>query len=798
MKQLRASSSVAHESLAAAMRQASRPHLLRFAFAVLFGTALLLPILIVMFCGWTLVGMYEESIGYRYFYSLRSFYRGEYVFLPQGQLNDVLYQALQAFLTVFGVPAGTLIPRIDWFAYAAVLMAHVTTLIAYTWTAWRFSILGRAALAMFWLLPYFLSGTHGRTVILQPDYQPWLPAIGLFAVTLFEMYRRAEVLRARDAVILGAACGLAATVKTTLVVFPATVFLAILLVSRRPSALWLTATLASGTATWTGVLLILYHGRVAYILRWISDFSHFAKSAHTAPTYATWLSGVLLVPPSVASVTVLLPILLAIALSIGRDDLRRVAVALLPGALAYHWIVYSRFTPMTVFEAFVFLQFAVTVVCLTIEHRWARSVVAKAMPSVLCFGAIAAGVPNIAQHLANIGANDTAGKALASEKKARTGRLATLVPENSSRFLSIDSAIYKGGSDVFIGRFGASPLVSMLAPRESFFTGVAEEYVRRPLDLTAFSAVLFTVPKAPPTELRTQIERLEMHYRASLNLFSCTAPVDFIDQFVYICDRREAYSPSVAEMRPFFVSTASNLTPGSTVVDRAGRDTKLGQSATVISGESGQMIRLSSDGPIRISTTEGSRVRVENAGMWDPLRQKFDGLGATFLNGQWRFDTPTLRALNSNPTMAERDSRGAVQGFAIYGGRADEVGRHIDREGSYVRVVIRRSREEVGLRALVQWDGVHDPLSVRARVRAPAGMTIRLRIHDALQVHEPSLVHFVDVSATGATQAIVMSGLHLYGVPSGDNIAVGLMRTSPGDWLEVRELGLYLGTLPNQ
>src|SRR5687768_2303632 len=110
------------------------------ATAALFATALLLPLLALMGQGWTLVGRYEESVGYRYFYSLRILYGGEYVFLPQGQLCDVFYQGLHMLLTMFGLAPTTLLPRADWFAYLAVILGHAVTAAAFAWAVSRLSL----------------------------------------------------------------------------------------------------------------------------------------------------------------------------------------------------------------------------------------------------------------------------------------------------------------------------------------------------------------------------------------------------------------------------------------------------------------------------------------------------------------------------------------------------------------------------------------------------------------------------------------------------------------------------------
>src|SRR5215471_13702059 len=64
-------------------------------------------------------GFFEESVGYRYFYSLRLAFGGEHPFLPQGQFPTLVYVIIQWVLSAF-YPADQLFPRIDVFSLAAV------------------------------------------------------------------------------------------------------------------------------------------------------------------------------------------------------------------------------------------------------------------------------------------------------------------------------------------------------------------------------------------------------------------------------------------------------------------------------------------------------------------------------------------------------------------------------------------------------------------------------------------------------------------------------------------------------
>ena len=64
---------------------------------------------------------FEESVGYRYFYSLRNTFGGEFPWLPQGHLPNLVHAAIQYLLDLLGFLHSDLGARIDLFSFLAVL-----------------------------------------------------------------------------------------------------------------------------------------------------------------------------------------------------------------------------------------------------------------------------------------------------------------------------------------------------------------------------------------------------------------------------------------------------------------------------------------------------------------------------------------------------------------------------------------------------------------------------------------------------------------------------------------------------
>jgi hypothetical protein len=162
-------------------------------------------------------GFFEESVGYRYFYSLRLAFGGEHPFLPQGQLPTFVNVIIQWALSAF-YPTDQLFARIDVFSLAAVavpgILGTVAAYYALTHLPWPGMILMAACAFLLLASPKLFAGI-GWTAM--PDYHVWTIPLAFLCLglTLTD-----EPLTLRQATVLGVAAGLAVGVKVTLCVFP--------------------------------------------------------------------------------------------------------------------------------------------------------------------------------------------------------------------------------------------------------------------------------------------------------------------------------------------------------------------------------------------------------------------------------------------------------------------------------------------------------------------------------------------------------------------------------------------------
>jgi len=162
-------------------------------------------------------GLFEESVGYRYFYSLRLAFGGEHPFLPQGQFPTLVHVIIQWTLSAF-YPTDQLFPRIDVFSFVAVAipsaLSAAAAYYALTRLPWPGMILTAACALLLLASPKLFSGV-GWTAM--PDYHVWTIPLAFLCLglTLTD-----EPLTLRQATILGLVAGLAAGVKVTFCVFP--------------------------------------------------------------------------------------------------------------------------------------------------------------------------------------------------------------------------------------------------------------------------------------------------------------------------------------------------------------------------------------------------------------------------------------------------------------------------------------------------------------------------------------------------------------------------------------------------
>ena len=101
--------------------------------SALFSFAFILPVLILFVNDVSLGGAVEETIGARYFYTLRNLYGGEQPWVPQGHFVGLFHYGIQLLLTSIGYPPDELFPRVDIFVFfitfSTILLKYVKSIL---------------------------------------------------------------------------------------------------------------------------------------------------------------------------------------------------------------------------------------------------------------------------------------------------------------------------------------------------------------------------------------------------------------------------------------------------------------------------------------------------------------------------------------------------------------------------------------------------------------------------------------------------------------------------------------------
>lgn len=311
------------------------------ALAIILVVVLAAPLIVLGARGVSLTGMTEESVGYRYFHTLRILYGDhERPWLPQGQLVGLTHMALHLALTALSYPPTQLFPRIDLWAYAATGLPLVLTGFAFAWAARPLpGLTSQALMAAFCIMAAFDRSTSLGYHLLQADYYSWVYVVAFVAVGwVVRAVRDEQPLSQSATVLLGIFTGACLAIKPSYLVFSLPIGILLWLQSPGRSQGRMLLLIALGCCiaalTWIGVLGAYYLGDPMATIRYYAQLLAFSESVGPPPPFSTWLSQILrLQQPSFLAAALLVPFCLGISmLSIRRAP----AVSLALSTLIQH------------------------------------------------------------------------------------------------------------------------------------------------------------------------------------------------------------------------------------------------------------------------------------------------------------------------------------------------------------------------------------------------------------------------------------------------------------------------------
>ncbi len=524
----------------------------------LFAVGLLWPLVWVALNGLSLTGSHEENLGYRYFYTLRELHEGAtYLFLPQGQFANLIFKLVHIALDLAGLPPTQLHPRIEYFYIGSIAIFQMINISAFAYLLRQSPAHSNPALiSVFWLLPFYASGYPASFILLVPDYLALEPAIAMLSAAALLKAQGTTDWKRKHYVGLTILLAVAAATKITLVIFPG-ITLLYLALTTRPLSRSITTT-ASVLLAVAGIWLLILYVDVSFgtghLFHQLEDLEAFVRSGGGGiePAHGPWIlwlwsrasDG-----PLMAACIYLTPLFGTAALALARGRKRLAFLSsLLAGALAYSLFLYRRDYSITLIEdGFFSLMFLWCVWCAILYpaiRTWPNrfSSDTRLWSRVLTGGAVIILAAHCTQQYASSNLSFIA-RATDAERRLEhltqqvKGRRLWLVPDNTERPLSVESAIMKGGS----GSKGIwlepdSPLMRRAFPDLDFRFERAD---KRPVELEEYAAVFFLTT----TDLGAKLRQLNSRYRIDLFRLDCKQEFDMIPGMLVMCVHGEGKKP---------------------------------------------------------------------------------------------------------------------------------------------------------------------------------------------------------------------------------------------------------------
>jgi hypothetical protein len=224
----------------------------------------------------------------------------------------------------------------------------------------------------------------------------------------------------------------------------------------------------------------------------------------------------------------------------------------------------------------------------------------------------------------------------------------------------------------------------------------------------------------------------------------------------------------------------------------------------------GTLQRVARDGSwTDVEGDVGQRIRLANVGPWSVERRAFDGVDAVFDGKRWVIDASAMRPANLNPTLRQGNSGqdavgqdsapGTIPYWSIVpNADAATVEWLADEAGPFVRVHARQDIGQIILQTkypISDLDGV--PVSVRAQLRLHGTGELHAGILDKYDDRPGVYRAHIDQSARrDAWVTLQIDGARIVYPSTDDVVFAGGFDLHAGDWFDVREVSVFVGTLP--
>lgn len=462
---------------------------------------------------------FEESVGYRYFYSMRIAFGGEYAWLPQGYLPGLFHVVIQYILSFIGYAPGELFPRIDVFSFLAILLPALISVALVGWTFACYRRISTCILLTVLTIAIFGSSKLPNGWTVAPDYHVWVVPLMFASAGLMLRIPSSRPISGR--LLAGAAvlAGTAAATKVTFVTFGLAPFL--LLVRKSRSELSRAGVAALSAAM---IFIVLAASYFLFNLRWMVDAVDalvlFSKTQAATLPFGSSIR-LLVQDPTLIALCTLPPLALGLGAVFRRIELLAAGIL----GCATLWLVAQRPYSHTLIELGAASVLQISVLLRFLEgrfdshghrlHPWIWHATSLCLAVLILVSA----APNMFRRQADLLSysrvlNEGAAKwrrALNSDG----GPVWILTTGNEYRPNSAESALCKGGVNVFDQGWGVSPYIAALFP--NFHCAVLRGNLSGVVGPTAVVGFMRPTDEA----LARARERVREYFSISLDRYRC-------------------------------------------------------------------------------------------------------------------------------------------------------------------------------------------------------------------------------------------------------------------------------------
>jgi hypothetical protein len=246
-------------------------------------------------------------------------------------------------------------------------------------------------------------------------------------------------------------------------------------------------------------------------------------------------------------------------------------------------------------------------------------------------------------------------------------------------------------------------------------------------------------------------------------------------------------------------ASGSTVQVGEVGIGARGHDRAFQAGDIVLLGATGRLVRLEEvDRLTELHAPEGTALLVTSLGPWDPAAGSLAGSTARYVGGSWVLETPPLQPAGAALHVPGAPEEELTADFQLIPPMAGRIRRLGSPDGPVIRV------RPAGRAPALLLEG-SDPLTtldnvavtVQATVRASEGATVELALADVVDA-VGTVQKTVDRGSPTDEEAWTTLRIRrrvVFGSPN-DRYSLGLVEVRNRDWLEVRELSVYIGVLP--